>query len=131
MNIVPLDVIEYIFGFIQNDYELLRLRCVNKDWNLIVTSTHIPIMLKYLDDYANSMRLHLCGNRVKFMYLLRRSSYYSFENDVFTGLTFTQTNGNVGEDLRCCAFTTSGRRCSKRFTQNTRMCLTHHKKYRL
>lgn len=135
MSIHSYDILSYIFNNVYEDYYLfIYLRKVDKLWNSVITDVLLPRIFMYVDDYTNAINVKVDGKMLKLklykrlIFELPSKDFLEPRNYMFEGSTNIEKSGYLKEDLRCCSYTKKGMRCSRKFTQNTRMCKLHHEK---
>ena len=135
MSIQSYDVISYIFDTVYEDYYLfIDLRKVDKLWNSVITDVLLPRIFMYVENYTNAINVKVYGKILKLnlyknlIFGLPSKGFLEPRNYMFEGSTNIGETEYLKEDLRCCSYTKKGMRCSRKFTQNTRMCKLHHKK---
>lgn len=129
MDVVLSNVDICILIFNNFDYfEAFPCRAVHSVWKQVIDYTHYSKYLKQFSSYING----LIVRRPIIQYSVRLIKWYDSNpgyNYVFDSsrVYHPSRRRNNGEDRRCCAFTCRGNRCSRPYTQPTRMCLIHHR----
>jgi hypothetical protein len=112
-----------------NDLEAFPCRMVHSVWKQAIDYTHYTEYLKQFSSYINGLivRRPITQYNVSKMKWYASNPGYNYAFDSSRHELHYPRRRNNGEDRRCCAFTRTGRRCSRPYTQPTRMCLIHHR----
>ena len=140
MDTLPYDTLHVILDQLPNTC-LLNARRVNRLWDEIIHDVmRSSVILSSFCVLNHLKRSNVLSVWARYNGLWMRHWYdcYPGPNPFFTSphatgsfdfdLHVTDVSGAAEEDMRCCAFTRSGSRCSKRATCATRMCKVHHSK---
>lgn len=115
-----------------NDFEAFPCRTVHSVWKQVIDYTHYSTYLKQFSSYINGLIVRRPITQYRPQYNVCLIKWYDSNpgyNYVFDSSRDYHPSSRInnGEDRRCCAFTRTGNRCSRPYTQPTRMCLIHHR----